>query len=184
MKVLSTILISLCLISSPAQSSDAKKDQSEESTRIGDSLRASRYSNLYFSGQPSHKDWASLKKQGFTHIINFRKASEIDEAKEKKEVEDLGMIYSHMPMDSSLPLTKSKVESVTKAVLKYRKKGKTLIHCGSGNRVAYWVGAHFYLDHKYSGPDAVAMAEKMGLTSSGLKRKLKKFISDNKNSKR
>jgi len=174
------ILISLLFVACAQTPKTSKTALYEQGVTVGEGVEANRYANIYFSGQPSSKDWAHLKSQGFTHIINIREAKEIDGKMEKETIQSQGMIYSHIPMNAKKPLTKGYVQSVTKAVMTHRKKGKTLIHCGSGNRVAYWVGAHFYLDHNYSAKDSIDMAKKMGLTSSGLETKLEKFISDNK----
>lgn len=148
----------------------------ESGVGLTDSLQGARYSNIYFSGQPSDRDWGELKKQGFAHVVNLRQSSEYDEKSEKQSLEKYGIEYTHLPMDPAVDLNPEQVGLVTKAVMAHRSKGKTLIHCGSGNRAGYWSGAHFFLDHKYSKEESVAMAEKMGMTSPQLKKKLEGFI--------
>ncbi len=147
---------------------------------LTENLKASRYSNIYFSGQPKSEDWKTLKEQGFTHVINLRQSKEYDEKAEAKQLKELGIIYSHMPMDAKQPLSVAQVKGTTDAVVAHRKKGKTLVHCGSGNRAAYWAGAHFYLDHDYPKDEAIKMAKKLGLTSDKLATKLDQFIENNK----
>ena len=169
------------IVAGCAQTSVSKNDSLHESNVVisGD-LKGSRYSDIYFSGQPSNEDWKKLKDQGFTHVINMRQEKEHDESAEQKMLEDLGITYTHVPMDASQDLRASQVELVTSAVKAHRKKGKTLIHCGSGNRVGYWAGAHFYLDHGYSKEDSLDMAQKMGMTSPRLMTKLKTFMDSEK----
>lgn len=169
---ISALLIQAC--ASPSQNTDAIL--SESNIPITKTLRAGRYSNIYFSGQPQKSEWQHLKDEGFTHIINFRESSEYDEASERKKVEALGMHYTQLPMSPQSKLTKQKIAAVTRSVMNHRDKGKTLIHCGSGNRVAYWAGAHFYLDHKYSKEKSLKLAKEMGLTSEKFQQKLLEFI--------
>ena len=147
----------------------------DNSENIGVDLGAFHFKDIYFSSQPSSEDIAKLKAQGFVHVINFRGTSEHDVAAEKQRVESLGMIYSHIPFPNG-PLNKEFIDEVTASVVKYRKEGKTLIHCSSGNRVAVWVGGHFYLDHKYSKENAFIMAKEMGLDNPDSAAKLQHFL--------
>ena len=62
-----------------------------------------------------------------------------------------------------------------KRVGKHRSKGKTLIHCGSGNRVAAWAAIHFFRDHGYSQESSLALAKKIGLEDADLMEKVTKY---------
>lgn len=171
--------IFLCLFlvacaSGPTKSSNQKV---EENISIGVNLNAHRYADIYFSGQPSLLDIRNLKKQGFTHIINFRESSEYDEKSERRLAKSLGMNYTQVPFNGKKPLTDSYIDSVTKAVKAHRSEGKTLVHCGSGNRVGVWVGGHFYKDHKYSKKQSVIMAKKMGMKHEKPLLKLQDYLS-------
>lgn len=180
MKLLTTILILLTLSSCSHQTKKEDSALSQQNIKIGDSLIAHRYSNIYFSGQPEMGDLKELKKQGFVHIINLRQASEYDEALEKKTAKSQNLQYSHIPFSPQSPLTNTFIEKVTAAVMKHRKDGKTLIHCSSGNRVALWIGGHFYKDHKYNKEDSVKIAKEMGMASSKMLEALNKYLAEQK----
>ena len=159
-----------------AQTPNQKQSLTEQNITIGQNLKANRYSNIYFSSQPSTEDIKTLKEQGFTHIVNLRPSSEYDEASERKTTKEVEMIYSQVPFKKSNSLTDPFISKVTKAVVKHRKKGKTLVHCGSGNRAALWVGGHFHKDHKYDKEASIEMAQKMGMTSEKMLEKLKVYL--------
>lgn len=150
-------------------------DALENSVQIGDNLDTFHYKDIYFSKQPSVADFAKLKEQGFAHIINFRETSEHDVAAEKKQVESLGMVYTHLPFPKE-KLSKEFIDKVTGNVVKHRKEGKTLIHCSTGNRVALWVGGHFYRDHNYSKEKSLTTAKENGLNNPEAISKLEKFL--------
>lgn len=149
---------------------------SESKVTIGKSLKASKYSNLYFAGQPAEQDYKKIKDQGFVAIINLRQKSEYDEFLEKKRVEKLGMVYHNIPMDMSKPLDNDYVSKVTTAVVSHRKNGNVLVHCSTGNRVGIWLGAHFYKDHGYSKAEAIQQARLLGLTKSKPLVKLQEYL--------
>jgi len=152
----------------------------EKSVAIGENLRANRYSDIYFAPQPSEKDWEKLKAQGFTHVINLRSDEEYDEQKEKSKMESLKLNYTQVPIRANEELTKSTVDLVTQSVMAHRKKGKTLIHCLTGQRAAFWAGAHFYQDHNQSADEALQTAHDLGLNNPHLVKTLKNFFSENK----
>lgn len=149
---------------------------SSKEVTIGNSLNAHQYKNLYFSGQPGEDDFEELKKQGFTHIVNLRRETEYDEREEQKLIKKLGMNYSHHPFPLALKITDEYVDKVTDSVMKYRKEGKTLVHCSSGNRVAIWLGAHFKKDHGQSSETAFETAEELGLEKEGAKKALEEYL--------
>jgi protein tyrosine phosphatase (PTP) superfamily phosphohydrolase (DUF442 family) len=151
----------------------------ESKAQVGHNLSASRFSDIYFAAQPGDLDWEKLKSQGFRHVVNLRESSEYDEGKERQLVEDSQLNYTQIPITKTETLTPKTVNLVTQAVMQYREQGKTLIHCGTQQRAAYWAGAHFYLDHNYSPEEAMAMARALGLTHKELSEKLQSFISSN-----
>ncbi len=160
-----------------------EKTLHESNIVLTDDLRASRYSNIYFSGQPQKNSWSELKSQGFTHVINLRGDDEYDEKSERQALAKLGVEYTQIPIKAQQPLTKAKVKAVTQAVKAHRAKGQTLVHCSSGNRAALWAGAHFYLDHAYSKAQSIQLAKDMGMTHPKLREKLASFIEANPRAK-
>lgn len=168
MKIL--IFLSLFFVFSCAQTS------LEEKKTIGKSLEAHKFKSIFFSGQPTDEDLAELKKQGFTHVVNLRRETEYDERKEEKLVKSLGMNYSHHPFPLDFKIDDKYVDSVTESVVKHRQKGKTLVHCSTGNRVGIWLGAHFNRDHGDSKEKAYERAQKLGLTKEGAQKALKEYL--------
>ncbi len=173
------IFVALILVSCGHNSANKDKSLMEENLPLTSTLRASRYSNIYFSGQPQLSEWDEIKEQGFTHIINLRQSTEYDEMAERKKVEAQGMIYTQFPMNPQEKLMPQQVELISHAVEVHQDKGKTLVHCGSGARAAYWAGADFYLNKNYSKEKAMDLAQKMGLRNQSLQAKLQTFFSEN-----
>ncbi len=151
----------------------------EQNVIIGKNLKANRFTQLYFSGQPSTNDFSILKSQGFTHIVNLRGKKEGDykESQEATQVKKLGIRYHNIPYTGAL--SNDLIDEVTAAVVKHRKEGKTLIHCSSGNRVGMWLGAHFHRDHGKSKTEALEIAKKLGLNKPQAIAKVKKYLAKN-----
>ena len=85
------------------------------------------------SAQPMADDFAWLKEQGITDIVNFRtmvvSGVEFDE---KTAVESLGMKYHNIPSITSKPEEKNVKEFLNLAKNVADKKGKLHIHCKAG----------------------------------------------------
>lgn len=150
----------------------------DQNLTIGKTLNAHRYSDIYFSAQPSDADFALIKSQGFKTIVNLRMAQENEytEVSEKALVESLGLNYEHIPADPHKPLTDEFIDKVSSAVKKHRGSGKILIHCSSGNRVGMWLGGHFHKDHKLSKEKSLNLAKKLGLTNDPVISKVKDYL--------
>ena len=148
----------------------------ESELKITDSLSASRYSNIYFSGQPSASDFDSLAKQGFKTVINLRNPSEHDEDAEKRQLNELSINYYNLAFSGSDELNDAFITSVSQLVKKHRNEGKVLIHCSSGNRVGIWLAGHFHKDHGLSQQESLEQAKKLGLTKPGAILKAKRYL--------
>ena len=153
----------------------AKKTKKVE---IAKGLKAYQYMNVFFSGQPNEANYAELKKAGFASVINLRQENEgtYMEADEEKAVLKLDMNYTHIPMSGKDQLDNEMVDRISRALKKHRKEGKTLIHCGSGGRVALWLGGHFFRDHKFSKKEAMRLAQDLGLSSPAHQKNLKRYL--------
>ncbi|MCF8057730.1 MAG: hypothetical protein K9K67_00425 [Bacteriovoracaceae bacterium] len=149
---------------------------SEKSVVVGESLKAHHFKDIYFSGQPSMEDFKKLKEQGFTHIVNLRRETEYNELEERGKIKELGMIYSHHPFPLDMKIDDAYVDGVTGSIVENRKKGKTLVHCSSGNRVGIWVGAHFSKDHSQTPAKAFETAEENGLDKESAKKALRNYL--------
>jgi protein tyrosine phosphatase (PTP) superfamily phosphohydrolase (DUF442 family) len=170
MKFNITLILSFLLLASCAQL------KSNEKVTIADGLKASKYSNLYFSGQPTEADLRKLKRDGFAAVINLRPSHEHNEVKEKEILKQEKIAYINHPFSSNSKLTDKYITAVTKTVKKYKAKGKVLLHCSSGNRVGIWLGGHFFKDHEYSKEKSLKLAKELGLTKSGAINKVKDYL--------
>ncbi len=175
--LLFVFLVSGC---SHLQVSDKVDEQIEHIDHLISGFSATRYSNIYFSGQPPLDSFDKLKALGFQNIVNLRTSNEgnYDEKTEAQRVKEAGLNYTHIPVRGSAPLTDQKIEEITQAIVKNRSLGKTLVHCSSGNRVALWAGGQFYKDHGVSKEDAQKIARQIGLTKVSLQENLKNFLED------
>jgi protein tyrosine phosphatase (PTP) superfamily phosphohydrolase (DUF442 family) len=148
----------------------------ETNVTVGAKLKANRYKNLYFAGQPEMNEFKQLKKEGFATIVNLRLTSEKMQEKEPSAVKATGMNYYNIPFDIKATLTDNFINKITTTVVKHRKEGKVLVHCSSGNRVAIWLGAHFLLDHAYDKEQAFKMAQTLGLNKEKSTKKLQDYL--------
>lgn len=155
-----------------------KKYDIEQIENLLSGFNAARYSDIYFSGQPPLDQLRQLKEQGFENIVNLRQANEgaYSAVIEEKKVKEAGLNYAHIPLKGHTPLTDEKIAEITQAIVKNRELGKTLVHCSSGNRVALWVGGHFYNDHGLSKEDAYKIALKAGLTKEAIQETLNNYL--------
>ena len=137
------------------------------------------------SAQPLAEDFAWLKEQGVTDVINFRTmyAPAID-FDEKTVVENLGMKYHNIPSVTAKP-NENKVKWFLKLTDKISKKGgKVHIHCKAGaDRTGMY--SFLYKMHKNIGSQEENIAEwiKMGHNTtkypnliSWAKKFVKKFL--------
>ena len=149
------------LASNPTGKKQPAKPPALEEKSLGDITPVHALGDIYLAGQPSPEDLQLLKKQGIKTIISVRPPSEVsfDEA---AEVKKNGMKFVHLPFKKPEELKPQVFDEVLK-VLRDKKSGPTLFHCGSANRVgAIWY-AHRVLDGKLSPEDALKEAKVVGL---------------------
>jgi len=156
----------------------AHQSKVDEDVTLYDGLKAQKYSNIYFSGQPDLKKFSALKAQGFATVINLRQKDEgkYKEGTEKAAVESTDLKYINIPTKGSAPLTDEHVSKITKAIVDNRSNGKVLVHCSSGNRAAMWAGAHFFRDHGFSKKEARRIAKKLGLNKDAPTKTLDSYL--------
>ncbi|MCK5575076.1 MAG: protein tyrosine phosphatase family protein [Sphingomonadales bacterium] len=116
---------------------------------------------LITGGQPRAKDIEQLRQQGCTAVVNMRGAHERTGFDEKAYVESLGMTYHHIPVMGPGDVNDATVKALHKVLKKA--KGKTLIHCASGNRVGAAVALYGYKHQNMSMDDALSFGRRAGL---------------------
>jgi uncharacterized protein (TIGR01244 family) len=144
----------------PAQSAPASPTQSAPA-------QASGWHNprpgLLTGGQPSPADWAALKAQGVTMVVNLRPDAEMAGRNEAAEVAAAGMAYVGIPVAGADAIDADNARRLW-TLLKVN-GAPAFVHCASGNRA----GALLALGAAQSGgmaPEAaLEFGRKAGLTS-------------------
>ncbi len=117
--------------------------------------------------QPTEADFARLKAEGYTGIVNLRNDGEAEQPigtiAEGDLVRGLGMGYVHFGVGAS-PLTKAGVESVCDFI---NSQNKVMVHCRGGGRAAGLVLIQQAQAQGWSASEAVAKGRGMGLEVGG-----------------
>ena len=118
---------------------------------------------LLTGGQPSPADWATLKAQGVTMVVNLRPDAEMAGRNEGAEVAAAGMAYVGIPVAGADAIDADRARRLW-TLLKVG-GGPVFVHCASGNRA----GALLALGAAQSGgmtPEAaLEFVRRAGLTS-------------------
>lgn len=89
--------------------------------------------NTVVTGKLSPEKIAKIAEAGIEHIINLQPDSELS-FDEKSAVEAAGIHYTHLPISGADDLKQVNLLEFDKTLRAHHGK-KTLLHCGSGNRV-------------------------------------------------
>lgn len=88
---------------------------------------------LLTGGQPALAEWAELKAQGVTTIINLRPSAEMAGRNEAAEVGATGMAYIELPVAGAEDVNADNARRLW-SLLK-ASPAPVFVHCASGNRV-------------------------------------------------
>jgi len=142
--------------------------------QLGSMQPVTVFGDIYLAGQPAPSDLALLKAHGIQTIISLRLAKEIpwDEA---VAVDQAGMKFVHAPFQRPEQLKPEVFDKVIK-VLRDKRRGPTVFHCGSANRVgAIWY-AYRVLDGKLSPEEARKEAQAVGLRTPAYLEKAQEYV--------
>ena len=140
---------------------------------MGDVENVHRSGNLIFSGQFSSDDLPSMKLLGIQRVISLRNEGEID-FDESTAVTDADLEFQRVPFATEEALTDDVFNKVRD--LLRDDSQKTLLHCGSANRVGgVWL-AYRVLDQGVEVDTALAEAKKLGLKAPFIERKALDYI--------
>jgi uncharacterized protein (TIGR01244 family) len=117
---------------------------------------------LVTGGQPAPAEWAELKAQGVTTIINLRPPAEMAGRNEAAEVGATGMAYIELPVAGAEDIDADNARRLW-SLLK-ASPAPVFVHCASGNRV----GALLALGAAQSGAMGADAALEFG-RSAGLR---------------
>ncbi|HEY7914292.1 MAG TPA: protein tyrosine phosphatase family protein [Blastocatellia bacterium] len=133
-------------------------------------------------GQPKDGAYGKLAASGYRSVLTLRTSTEnVDLKREQELAEKAGLKYINIPFVTANP-DPELVPRFIKAV-KDQKNQPMLINCGSANRVgALWM-IYRVIDQGWSEEKALEEAEKIGLTSPGLKSFAQQYIATHKANK-
>ncbi len=134
---------------------------------------------VLLADQPTNNAFKKLADTGFKTVINLRTDKEgADLEAEHKSVEQAGMKYIQIPIDSNNPLD-SDAEAFIKAA-KQETANPTFIHCGSANRAAAMWMIYSVVKEGEDKKAALAIAEKAGLKSEVMRKFAERYINEHK----
>jgi ubiquinone/menaquinone biosynthesis C-methylase UbiE/protein tyrosine phosphatase (PTP) superfamily phosphohydrolase (DUF442 family) len=152
-----------------------------EEAAIGSTPNVHRAGELYFAGQFAAEDVAKIREQGFKRVITLRAPGEIN-WDEKRLIEEAGIEFIEVPFRDPESLD-DRVFGRVRELLS-DSSTKTLLHCGSANRVGgVWL-PYRVLDEKVDLQTAVTEAERVGLKAELIKQKALAYIQRNRTGSR
>ena len=157
------------------------KEMKLQKKQLGKMRPVHALGDIYLAGQPTPEDLPLMKLAGIKTIITLRKTKEVpwDEA---AAVTQHGMKFVQVPFQGPAELEPQVFEKVLK-ILRDKKRGPTVLHCGSANRVgAIWY-AYRVLDGKLSPEAALKEAEIVGLRTPGYVEKAQAYVEKNQREK-
>ena len=153
--------------------SNGSTTQSLETAELGSTKNVHTLGNTVFAGQFQQDDIPTLKEAGITQVISLRKDAELD-WNEAKAVTAAGLKHASIAFQAPGELTDEMFQQLRDLLGK--EEGKTMMHCGGGNRVgAVWI-AHRVLDDGVELEAAIDEAKTIGLKSEPLKERAIEYI--------
>jgi len=141
--------------------------------KIGATKNVHVLGNFYLAGQPTESDIEAIKDLGIKRVITLRTDGEIA-WDEKQLVEAAGLEFDAVPFREPDTLTDEVFDRV--CTLLRDGEGKTLLHCGSANRVgAVWM-VHRVLVDKVPLDEARKEAAEVGLRTAEYEQKAIDYI--------
>lgn len=149
----------------PSQPIETQKADppAQESRDMIEIPNATMYEEYLVGGQPGSQDYAAMRKEGYTTVIDLRLADEDGARSNQADAEGAGMSYVRIPVAGAEGLDRANVEAFARALADA--SGPVVVHCKSGNRVGamFALKAH-WLDGR-SARDALEAGKEAGLTS-------------------
>ena len=144
-----------------------------EPAELGKTANVHSCGGLFLSGQFTREDIELIKKRGIERIVTLRADGEVA-WDEKAAVEGAGLEFRSVPFRAPEALTDDVFDEVRKLL---RSPGdKTLLHCGSANRVGgVWL-PYRVLDEGVPLEVALEEARKIGLRSADIEARALAYI--------
>ncbi len=131
--------------------------------------------HLYFSAQPDAAGIKAAKDAGVEVVINLRNSEEMD-WDEAGAVIEAGLTYYQVPISGDGPgFDQSSMQRISALVKKHHAQPLWL-HCSSGNRASAWLAVHLVQDHHMDVDQSIALAQKAGLTSAEIEKRVRTYV--------
>jgi len=174
--LLAIVIAMIC--TAPAMAEDGiTPEQVADPVAWGAAEKVTQLKHLYFSGQPDDAAFAAAKANGVTTVINLRAPDELD-WDEAAAAKAAGIEYINIPVIRDTGDLDRESMSKISAAVTAQNGAPVLLHCGRGQRATAWLAVHLVEDHKMDEELAMAVAEKAGLTSPGMQRRVSTYLDE------
>ena len=144
-----------------------------ERAELGDTKNVHACGDLFLAGQPMPDDVQLLKTRGVDRVITLRLDNEVD-WDEEKAVTDAGMEFVSVPLRGPETFTDAVFGQIRELLGANEKK--TVLHCGSANRVGgVWI-AYRVLDQGVDLETAVQEAKQIGLRNPAYEQRAREYV--------
>ena len=155
------LIFSLLLLIDISGQEIKANDESVEVIKIVNTIY--HYDNIYLGGQPTLEELEGLRSKGISKIINLRTDEENRQFTESAynemdEAEDLGFVYSSVPV---APARDYSPEKLDEFIAQVNDNENIFVHCASGGRATYFLMAYLVKERGYSIDKAVDIGKQM-----------------------
>ncbi len=145
-----------------------------ETATLGDTNNVHRVGWLFLSGQFTPADIEAIKEANITRVITLRKPEEL-KWDEKVAIEAAGLHWFEFPFREPAELSDDVFDQARK-LLRESGQTRTLLHCGTANRVGgVWL-AYRVLDQQVNWDAALAEAKTIGLKNDAYIARAKEYV--------
>lgn len=172
---LNTILLAIILAGCATTAPQITPKQVSQAENWGATTQVTNIRHLFFSGQPNEEALKIAKARDIEVVINLRHPSESNWDEEAVS-KSLGLVYYNVPLSGKAPFSPAAIKEID-SLVKHHADKKILMHCSSGNRAAAWLAIHLVEQHNAETNEALAVANKAGITKEGIRDKVRSYIS-------
>jgi len=160
MKQITLVSLLFIITNINAKSSNEEVNEVEQPEYL---TKLFQHENIYIGPQPGYSDFDTIKKAGFSKVINMRTPDEMDnlEFYEDYLLQKAGIDYHLLPIGGEeYKYTPEKLQEFAESL--NNNEGKVLLHCGSGHRASQ-LWAAYLVKYKGKTPDeALSLVSDMG----------------------
>ena len=153
-----------CALTSCGNSESPDAKSPDPTVELALAKQSAPLDNVLCSGQPTEAQFDTLKAAGVSRVVHLRLAKEKGTGWEEARAKDSGVEFVRLEIAGKDGLTRENVDAFAKLMAK-ETTGKTLVSCGSSNRVgAMFALKAFWID-KLPRDEALALGKKAGMKS-------------------